>query len=421
MSQPQAGETYDITLDPEKEGGVDRISLVKSPAIRRAFVALSDAVDEVVKLPIKVTLKDEVKRVVTGPVLIPDQKILRLNEAGEPYYIRFSGDMIERICRKFMKEQRTNATNQDHDPKTNATDNYLFETWLVLDSEKDKSAALGLESLPAQTWMASYKIEQEELWQRVEAGEVLGFSLEGVFEYEAPKPVEADTALPPTPQSTTKMAKATPTRRRNRMHAAWKKIRSVKSLLALVPGMTEFLAATRELLSDYVLEDGTGIRVDDETLAVMILDEEGNATVPAPDGNHTLGGEFAGIVIEVVDGKLTKPIDEIEASDSAPAASPIEQTSTQSELAAALERIAALEAKLAPPPAIEPPTPSEQATDKVAQLEAQLAEVKAQNEKLAKQPAAPPIEKEASTQPAGKEDKADYYFNLAKKLKAAAQ
>ena len=79
MSQPKAGETYEITLDPEKEGGVDRISLVKSPAIRRAFVALSEVVQEVGKLTITLAAKDEPKRVVTGPVLIPEQTILRLN------------------------------------------------------------------------------------------------------------------------------------------------------------------------------------------------------------------------------------------------------------------------------------------------------------------------------------------------------
>ena len=332
-----------------------------------------------------------------------------------------------------MKEQRTASTNQDHDANTNSSDNYLFESWLIVDPNQDKSLALGLEPLPAGTWMASYKIEDDALWARIEAGEVLGFSLEGVFEYAPaketpPTPAQALAAVappPPTPQPTpTEMAKSTlAKRRRNKMHAAWKKIKGMKAILAEALLSKEFMDAAREYFADYELEDGTGLRVDDETLAAMLLDAEGNPTGPAPDGTHTLGGTFAGIVIEVVEGKLTKPVDEIEAGDSAPAASPIEQTSAQSELAAALERIAALEAKLAPPPAVEPAKPSEQATDKVAQLEAQLAEVKAQNEKLAKQPAVPPIEKDNGNPtgaPAEKLPAHQRFLSIAKELKQTA-
>jgi hypothetical protein len=44
----------------------------------------------------------------------------------------------------------------------------------------DKSTAMGF-NLPRGTWMASYKINDEETWQKIKNGELNGYSIAGNF------------------------------------------------------------------------------------------------------------------------------------------------------------------------------------------------------------------------------------------------
>jgi phage head maturation protease len=44
----------------------------------------------------------------------------------------------------------------------------------------DKSKEYGF-SLPKGTWMISMKVNNDDIWQKVKAGEIKGFSIEGYF------------------------------------------------------------------------------------------------------------------------------------------------------------------------------------------------------------------------------------------------
>jgi len=50
----------------------------------------------------------------------------------------------------------------------------------------DKSKAMGF-NVPAGSWMASYKINDEETWQKIKEGELQGFSVAGQFIEKATK------------------------------------------------------------------------------------------------------------------------------------------------------------------------------------------------------------------------------------------
>jgi hypothetical protein len=56
----------------------------------------------------------------------------------------------------------------------------VVESWLIEDSEKDKSTLYGF-NLPKGTWMISMKVDNDEVWQDVKAGKIKGFSIEGYF------------------------------------------------------------------------------------------------------------------------------------------------------------------------------------------------------------------------------------------------
>lgn len=163
---------YEVKIDPKKaNSGVYAMSIVDIPAVQEMFVKLSkEDKQEVVKMA------SEEKQIVTGPALIPDKLIYRSNIQGDEGEIYFSAETIEEIAEKFMYELRGRDATLEHDQETDKLS--LVESWIIVDSEKDKSAALGYD-LPVGTWMLSYKVLSDELWQQVKDGEFNGFSIEG--------------------------------------------------------------------------------------------------------------------------------------------------------------------------------------------------------------------------------------------------
>jgi len=160
--------------EADKENGLDIISFVSAPAIEKDFMHFNSDVD---KYKFKST--DEEKRIVTGAVMIPNQEIIRLDAEGKPYFVYFTEETIEKAQEVFAKYGRTKATNTEHQ-EIELQGATVVESWIVKDPSNDKSNALGFD-VPANTWMVSYKVDNDELWSKVKSGEVSGFSIEGVF------------------------------------------------------------------------------------------------------------------------------------------------------------------------------------------------------------------------------------------------
>ena len=60
------------------------------------------------------------------------------------------------------------------------TENTLLESWIVEDPEMDKSKTLGF-NVPEGSWMVSYKINNQETWNKIKDGTINGFSIAGNF------------------------------------------------------------------------------------------------------------------------------------------------------------------------------------------------------------------------------------------------
>ncbi len=166
--------TYDVFIEDEGELGVDKLSLVRKPAIMTDFIYQNEE-----ESPYReVKLQDE-KRIITGPALIPNIEIIRKDDDGEPYYIKYSAEQIEGIVQKFFKEKDQFAVNKDH--KTDVNGVWMYESWIVGDNDKSKD--LGFD-LPSGTWMISMKIEDDEIWEGIKSGKYKGFSIEGLFKFK---------------------------------------------------------------------------------------------------------------------------------------------------------------------------------------------------------------------------------------------
>ena len=129
-------------------------------------------------------IDNEEKRIVLGPAMIPDQKIFRKDNLGNPYYVFFTASTIRMISEKYMKNQYTRNNDLMHDGKA-VRDVYVIESWIKED-ENDKSVKYGFGDVPVGTWMIAMKIAKtpkgDEVWNQVKEGKLNGFSVSGFFE-----------------------------------------------------------------------------------------------------------------------------------------------------------------------------------------------------------------------------------------------
>ncbi len=167
--------TFDVYIDDLDETGIDKVSLVKRPAIMENFIYMNEELPEAYQ---KVVLSDD-KRIITGPALIPELEIIRKDEEGNPFYIRYNKQQIEVILQKFAKVKSNTNVNKDH--KADVSDVYMYEYWLS--GKSDKSHDLGMD-FPEGTLMVSMKVDNDEMWDGIKSGKYKGFSIEGLFKFK---------------------------------------------------------------------------------------------------------------------------------------------------------------------------------------------------------------------------------------------
>jgi hypothetical protein len=166
-------QEIELILD-EKRGldGVYAMSVVSDPAMEEWFVKMS-------KHP-QVMLKqlDEEKRIICGPALIPEKRIYRRDEKLGEYKIYFSAETIRRGAEIFLEKARQAEATIEHESDVDGL--VVVESWIVDNKEMDKSTHLGFD-VPNGTWMITMKCHNGEVWDKIKAGEVNGFSIEGRF------------------------------------------------------------------------------------------------------------------------------------------------------------------------------------------------------------------------------------------------
>jgi hypothetical protein len=122
------------------------------------------------------------KQMLMGPLMTPYKQIPRIDEqTGEEYKVFFTADTIKKIAYKMMENKLIDKVNIEHNNEEEVNDIYLAETWLVEDTEKDKSILYGFKPVIGQ-WFGIYKVGDGRVWNEyVKTGKVKGFSVEGFF------------------------------------------------------------------------------------------------------------------------------------------------------------------------------------------------------------------------------------------------
>lgn len=167
-------DLIELVLDEENGlNGVYAISIVDKPAIEANFVHFSEAQD------VTFASIDEDKRLLLGPILIPNKPILRRDDDGNEFYAYLTAQTVERSAHLYQHQGLQNKSTLEHQVKIDGVT--LVETWLVDDPEKDKTRAY-MDALPKGTWAGVMKVENEQIWSEyVKTGRVHGFSIEGKY------------------------------------------------------------------------------------------------------------------------------------------------------------------------------------------------------------------------------------------------
>jgi len=164
----------ELVISEENEAlAIDAISLVTSPAIEVDFVYFNKSKNNLTFAKV-----DEEKRELISPALIPNKQIYRYDaNTDSEYYVYFSKDTVKKAAYSYLKHNNHHKATYQHEQRVAGV--LTVESW-IKEGEQDKSKLYGFD-LANGTWFVKMKIENDDLWQRIKAGEIKGLSIEGYF------------------------------------------------------------------------------------------------------------------------------------------------------------------------------------------------------------------------------------------------
>ncbi len=154
------------------ENGIEEVAVVDEPATQELWLAFNKDSN------FKFSVANEEKRIIAGPLLVANQLIYR-NQGGKEFNVFFDAQNIELMAQKFFKDGKQSAFNEMHTDKK-ADGVTMYQSFLI-NRDLGIMPPKGYEKLTDGSWFCFCKVESDELWSKVKAGEVKGFSIEGSF------------------------------------------------------------------------------------------------------------------------------------------------------------------------------------------------------------------------------------------------
>lgn len=181
---------YRLFVD-ESVDGVQKISLVHSPAVESNFLAFNEEDKDRKAFKFEA---DEEQHIVFGCALRADYPIYR-RQGDFEYYVIFDKQSINTIVEQFAKNGNFNNVNVNHEDDVDGV--YLTQMF-IKDTEKGINPE-GFEDIEEGSLFTAFKVENEDVWEKVKSGEFQGFSVEGCFklaEVEVEQSVAAEKQEP---------------------------------------------------------------------------------------------------------------------------------------------------------------------------------------------------------------------------------
>ena len=340
-------EVFELVIDTDDESGISQIAFVDFPAIESNFLQFTEQKEH------KFKIKDEEKRIVEGYAMISQLLIPRIDENGKKFFVKFSAKTIEQIREKQSRLGLNNCFNLMHDSENKAEGVYMLDN-LIIDNERGKVAPKEFEKVPNGSLWISAKVDNDEIWNAIKAGEFSGFSVEGLFKQlesvsmdenlinkiretiqDFEKSIEDNVQLS-NKQTIDNMSKET--------------LDKVKSLIFGEETTEVAVEATPEVteikLMAAELADGTMVNIDPalEVGAVVTVEVEGEVA-PMPNGEYPLAD---GTIVTISEGAISD-IKEVEAEEEEvmeTEATPVTETVTEAKIRKIIESTETVFAKV---------------------------------------------------------------------------
>jgi len=168
---------YKIVVNEDDDTGVDFNAFVDAPAHMKGFIAFG-------KDQVRYSFNDE-KRIVTGVMISTGTPIYRADEQFGEHYVIFDAPTVDMIRKKFFKQGYNQNVNADHDPNKVIDGATLLDSYIINSKDpKFPNAPEAFEHMKLQdgSWIASYHVTDDAIWQGVKDGKFNGFSVEGWFD-----------------------------------------------------------------------------------------------------------------------------------------------------------------------------------------------------------------------------------------------
>lgn len=164
---------YELVIDDSENSGVDFNAFVLRPAHGKPYFAFNkDA-------KIQYFFNEE-KRIVTGVMISANTPIYR----SEPdRFVLFRAETIKAIRSKFHKNKFNDNVNEEHNFDRKIEGVRMISSYIVSNPNHipNQFKAMNLQN---GTWIASYKIDNPTVWNKIKRGEFSGYSVEGYFDHK---------------------------------------------------------------------------------------------------------------------------------------------------------------------------------------------------------------------------------------------
>ena len=171
---------YDAYLNEDEiSEGISCISIVDEPAMEKEMMVF-----EKQKKPIMFSVQDELQHKITSVVIRCNYPIYRVDEFGKEYYIRFNREVIDQLAEKYSKDGLLNRVSVQHNGEL-LSDIVMTEMY-IKNTEKGINP-VGFEDIEDFSLFATFKINNEDVWNRIVNGEFGGLSMEVMLDV---KPTE---------------------------------------------------------------------------------------------------------------------------------------------------------------------------------------------------------------------------------------
>lgn len=172
-----------------------KIEKIKELGITKHYDNNADVVKELGSIGSKFAYSfqvvNEEERIISGPLMLADMLIYRNNEQFGEHYVKFSADTIKAIAIKFSKKKYMSNVNLMHDKNKVVDGVTMFESFIV-DKKRGIMPMAGFEDVADGSWFGSFYVENPKVWDKIKSGELKGFSVEGIFDYESTLTPEED-------------------------------------------------------------------------------------------------------------------------------------------------------------------------------------------------------------------------------------